>query len=145
MEKNVCLVDPKVFISHSKNKKILSQIKKLLEYGLFDYIIAEDYETTAIPIPNKISKLMNDCNSAIINISADEQERKENGDFYINQNVLIEIGAAFLKYNQKVILITDKRIKLPSNLQGLYRCEYDGEELNFDATMKLLEALKRFR
>lgn len=35
--------------------------------------------------------------------------------------------------------------KLPSNLQGLYKCEYEGEELPFSLFGKLSKALKGFR
>jgi len=136
---------PKAFIAHSKNKKILRQIKDVLEFGQFDYVIAEDVETTAIPIPEKIFGLMRECNCAIINISADEQEKMPDDSYKINENVLIEIGASFLKYDKKVILLVDKRIELPSNLQGVYRCEYEGDELTWDTGVKLQKALQDFR
>lgn len=136
---------PKIFISHSKNQKILSQIERILKYGQFEFEIAERTETTAIPIPEKVFGAMRNCNAAIINISADEKEKKEDGNYGINQNVLIEIGAAFLLYNKRVILLTDKRITLPSNLQGLYCSYYEGDELSFDTAMKLQEALLGFR
>lgn len=136
---------PKVFISHSKNLKVLSQVERLLKFGQFDYEVAVKTETTAIPIPEKIFGSMHNCNCAIINISADEQEKKEDGSYGINQNVLIEIGAAFLLYNKRVILLTDKRIALPTNLQGLYCCFYEGDDLGYDGSMKLQEALLNFR
>ncbi|MBS3136494.1 nucleotide-binding protein [Candidatus Woesearchaeota archaeon] len=135
---------PTVFISHSKNKKIVKQIKQILEFGQFDSIIAEEKESAAIPISEKVFGLMKQCNCAIINLSVDGEKNEE---FQINQNVLIEIGAAFLQYNKKVILLVDKRIadKLPSNLHGLYRCEYQGDELSFETAMKLQNALTDFR
>lgn len=135
----------RVFISHSRNKKIVKQIKQILDFGQFEYVVAEERETTAIPIPEKVFGLMRECDCAIINVSADEQEKREDGTYGINQNVLIEIGAAFLMYNKKVILLVDKRIELPSNLQGLYRCEYKGDELTFNTAMKLQKALSEFR
>ena len=135
---------PKVFISHSKNKKIVSQIKQILEFGQFEFVIAEEKETTAIPISEKVFGLMKQCNCAIINLSVDGST---DDNFQINENVLIEIGAAFLQYNKKVILLVDKRIanKLPSNLHGLYRSEYQGDELSFETAMKLQNALSEFR
>jgi predicted nucleotide-binding protein len=33
-----------------------------------------------------------------------------------------------MMYNQRVILLADKGVTLPSNLQGIYRCEYEGDE-----------------
>lgn len=135
----------RVFISHSKNKKIVNQIKQILNFGQFEYVIAEERETTAIPISEKVFGLMSDCNCAIINVSADEQEKREDETYGINQNVLTEIGAAFLAYNKKVVLLVDKRVKLPSNLHGLYRCEYKGDELSFSTAIKLQKALSKFR
>ena len=136
---------PKVFISHSKNMRILNQIKNNLDFGGFSYKVAIETETTAIPIPEKIFGMMRECNCTIVNVSADEQERREDGSFDVNANVLIEIGAAFLAYNQRVILLVDKRVKLPSNLQGLQRCEYEGDELDSNAVTKLQKGLLQFR
>jgi len=134
----------KVFVSHSKNPRILDQIKRMLKIGNLDYEVAEESKTTAIPIPEKIFGIMRNCNCAVINVSADEQEKQSDGNFGINQNVLIEIGAAFLAYDQRVILLVDKRLKLPSNLQGLYRSDYEGDELSWDTGMNLQEALSNF-
>jgi len=136
---------PIVFISHSKNETIVDQIKTILEFGQFDYRIAEETETTAIPIPEKVFGIMGQCNCAIINVSADEQEKREDGTYGVNPNVLTEIGGAFLLYERKVILLVDRRVQLPSNLQGLYRCEYEGDELTFSTYMKLQKALAEFR
>lgn len=136
---------PRIFISHSKNTKILNQIKSNLEFGGFSYKVAIETETTAIPIPEKIFGMMRECNCAIVNVSADETEKREDGSFDINANVLVEIGAAFLAYNQRVILLVDKRLSLPSNLQGLYRCEYQGDELDSGAVTRLQKGLVQFR
>lgn len=136
---------PRIFISHSKNMKILNQIKSNLEFGGFKYQIAIETETTAIPIPEKIFGMMRECNCAIVNVSADEQERRGDGSYGINANVLVEIGGAFLAYNQRVILLVDKRITLPSNLQGLYRCDYEGDDLDSTSITKLQKGLLQFR
>jgi len=36
-------------------------------------------------------------------------------------------------------------IELPSNLQGLYRCEYEGDQLDYTSTMKLLKTMQELR
>lgn len=131
-----------IFISHSENSKILDQIKTLLELGGFKPTVAEEQETTAIPVPQKIIDQMRECTAAVINVSADQTEKKGDEENYVvNQNVLIEIGAAFVLYDAKVILVWDKRVAVPSNLQGLYRCEYEGDELSWSAGTRLQKAL----
>jgi len=137
---------PRVFISHSKNKKILENIKQTLTFGKFDSRVAEEKETLAIPLSDKVFSLMQECNCAIINISADEE--KKQGEIYgINENVLIEIGASFLYYNKRVLLVIDKKLKerLPSILQGLTAIFYEGQELTFNEGLKLMEVLGEFR
>jgi len=139
------IVQPKVFISHSKNQTILDQIKEILKFGQFDYIVAEETDTTSIPIPDRVFGAMRQCNSAMISMSADEKEKNPDGSYRVNPNVLIEIGGAFLAYNKRVILLADRRVAIPSNLQGLYRVEYEGEEISFNAAMGLQKALATFR
>jgi predicted nucleotide-binding protein len=48
-------------------------------------------------------------------------------------------------YGKKVILLVEKGVILPSNLQGLYRCDYAGSSLDHEATMKLLKTFSQFR
>lgn len=59
--------------------------------------------------------------------------------------MLIEIGSAFVLYDRKVVLVWDKRLAVPSNLQGLHRCEFEGDELSWSAGMKLMKAIQEFK
>jgi len=73
-------------------------------------------------------------------MDADGKEHK-----MINQNVLIEIGAAMALYGRKFILLVEKGPTLPSNLQGLYEVRYGGDKLDYDSTMRLMKAFRDFR
>ena len=139
---------PRVFIAHSKNQKVLEQIKSILEFGQFKYVVAEKVPTTsAVTIPDKIFGLMHECNCAIIDVSADKQEEQPDGSYKINENVLIEIGGAFYGYDRRVIVLVDKRIpKLPTNLQGIAVFKYEGVNgLDANVTIDLQKALQSFR
>jgi predicted nucleotide-binding protein len=134
----------KVFISHGKNMAIVDQVKDVLTLYDIDYEIAVEEETAAIPVPTKVMATMRRCQAGIVVVTADEQNK--NGDGYsINTNVLIEIGAAFVLYDQGVILVWDRRLKVPSNLQGLYRIDFEGDELSFATGTKLAKAVKSLR
>ena len=137
---------PRVFISHSKNKTILGQIKQVLDFGKFQYVIAEEKETTAIPLPDKVFNLMWECNCAIINMSADS-EKKQGDTFSINENVIAELWGAFLHYKKRVIIVIDSRLKdrLPSMMQGLTAIFYEGDKLAWDDGIRLQKALDEFR
>jgi hypothetical protein len=134
----------RVFISHSKNMAVVGQVKEILALYDIDYEIAIEEETAAIPVPEKIIAAMRRCQAAVMVVTADEQS-KVDGDFAINTNVLIEIGSAFVLYDKKVVLLWDRRLRVPSNIQGLYRCEFEGNELSFAVGTKLAKALKSFK
>jgi hypothetical protein len=143
-------IDPKankVFITHGKQKAIVSQIKDLLTYGHFEPIVSVEREATAIPVPEKVFEDMRSCAAGVIHVGAEGKYADAAGveHIKINDNVLIEIGAAMALYGKKVILLVEKGVALPSNLQGLYRCEFEGDQLNHDATMKLLKTFSQFR
>lgn len=45
-------------------------------------------------------------------------------------------------YSDRSILLVEQETTLPSNLQGLYEVRYSGDELGFDAIMKVLKTIK---
>jgi predicted nucleotide-binding protein len=137
----------KVFISHGKNRKIVDQLKEILKFGQFDVVVSVEKESTAISVPEKVFADMRECNAAVIHIEGEEKFLDNAGTEHIriNENVLIEIGAAMALYGKRFILLCQKSLKLPSNLQGIYRCEYEGSELNYDSTIKLLKTFNEFR
>lgn len=138
---------PNIFISHGKNSQtIVGQLKELIIYGQMVPIVSVERETTAVPVPDKVFDDMRNCDAGIINIE-EEMITTDSGAVInrLNENVLIEIGAAIALYQKKVILLCRKGTILPSNLQGLYRCEYDGNQLDYSATMKLLKTMQELR
>jgi len=135
----------RIFITHGKNMTLVEQVQTMLSLGTFESEVAEDEETAAIPVPEKVFSAMRRCQAGIIIVSADEANKNGNGKYAINENVLIEIGAAFVLYDRRVVLVWDKRLPVPSNLQGLYRCEFEGDEFTWSAGMKLMKAIKEFK
>jgi hypothetical protein len=137
----------RVFITHGKQKEIVIQIKELLAFGNFEPVVSVERESTAIPVPEKVFEDMRACGAGVIHVGAEGKylDRDGNEHTKINDNVLIEIGAAMALYGKKVILLVEKGVTLPSNLQGLYRCEFEGDKLDYEATMKLLKTFSQFR
>lgn len=143
----VAATNNRVFITHGKNHKVVDQIKKILTFGKFDAVVSVDQQTVAKPVPDKVMDDMRSCNAAIVHVGAEQQliDGEGNPHTMINPNVLIEIGAAMALYGRRFVLLVERGVELPSNLQGLYEVRYEGEQLDHDATMKLLEAFNDFR
>lgn len=136
-------VDPlRVFISHGKNMGLVEQVTTVLGLANVPFEIAVEEESTAIPVPEKVLGSMRRCSAGIVIVSVDNEQ---DSNPVVNDNVLIEIGAAFVLYDKQVVLVWDKRLPVPSNLQGLYRCEFEGAELGWASGMKLMKTIGAFR
>lgn len=137
----------RVFITHGRNQKIVEQIKKLLGFGDFEAVVSVETQATAKPVPDKVMDEMRSCSAAIVHVGSEmvlsDKEDKEHR--IINSNVLIEIGAAMALYGRRFILLVERGVTLPSNLQGLYEVRYEGDGLDHESTMALLEAFSGFK
>jgi hypothetical protein len=122
-------------------------MKELLAFGSFEPVVSIERESTAIPVPEKVFEDMRSCGAGVIHVGGEGKYLDGNGIEHskINDNVLIEIGAAMALYGKKVVLLVEKGVTLPSNLQGLYRCDFEGDRLDYEATMKLLKTFSQFR
>jgi hypothetical protein len=137
----------RVFITHGKQRAIVAQIKELLTFGNFEPVVSVEREATAIPVPEKVFEDMRSCGAGVLHVGAEGKYLDKEGNEHVklNDNVLIEIGAAMALYGKRMILLVEKGVTLPSNLQGLYRCEFEGDKLDYDSTMKLLKTFNQFR
>ena len=133
-----------VFITHGKNTSFLEPIKGLLSFGGLEPVVAVEQQTVSKPVPDKVLEDMRRCGAAIIHVDAErtlmDSEAKEHT--LLNENVLIEIGAAMALYGRRFILLVKQGVTLPSNLQGLYEVRYEGDQLDNSTMIKLMEAIK---
>jgi hypothetical protein len=132
----------RVFITHTKNKRILEQIKRTVTSVGFEPVISAQSETAGKPVPEGIMGDMRSCSAAVIHIGAEGDGK---GNRQLNPNVLIEIGAAMMHCPDRFVLVVEEGIEVPSNLQGLYQSRYSGDSLDWDAGMKIQEALRGLR
>lgn len=137
----------RVFITHGRNRKIVEQLKELLTFGDLEPIVSVERESVSKPVPDKVLDDMRSCGAAVIHVGTDQRLIDQDGEEHrvINQNVLIEIGAAMMRYGRNFILLVEDGTVLPSNLQGLYEVRYAGNDLDYPATMKLLKAFNEFK
>lgn len=136
-----------VFISHGKNRELVEHLKKVVGYSKLTPIVSVEITDTSKPVPQKVLEEMRSCFGGIVHVRSEGEWTDSDGKTHpkINDNVLIEIGAAMAIYKDNFILLAEKDVTLPSNLQGLFVCKYEGATMDGDATMRLLEGLSKFK
>lgn len=137
----------RVYLTHGKNRNLIAPIKELVKFGDLEPVVSVERESTAIPVPDKVQSEMRSCGAAIIHVDDEKRLTDEKGHEHIvlNDNVLIEIGAALALYGKRLILIVKKGIKMPTNLQGLYVLEYQGDSINMDETIRLVKTINEMK
>jgi predicted nucleotide-binding protein len=137
----------RVFITHGKNKEFVEPIRKLLSFGELEAVVSVEKQTVSQPVPDKVMNDMRSCGAAIIHVDGELQliDKDANSHVVLNPNVLIEIGAAMALYGRRFILLVKNGVQLPSNLQGLFEVRYNGDQLDGDATIRLLEAIRQLK
>jgi hypothetical protein len=132
----------RVFLTHGKNKALIEPIKKLLGFGELEAVVSVQTQTVSQPVPGKVMGEMRSCGAAIIHVEDERHlvDKEGNEHIVLNDNVLIEIGAAMALYGERFILVVKDGVKLPSNLSGLLELRYKGDTLDMEETIKLLEA-----
>ncbi|MDE0219861.1 MAG: nucleotide-binding protein [Spirochaetaceae bacterium] len=137
----------RVLITHGKNQEFVSPIKKLLFFGEMEAVVSVENQSVSQPVPDKVMNDMRSCGAAIIHVEDElrlmDSEAKE--QIVLNPNVLIEIGAAMALYGRRFILLVKSGVKLPSNLQGLFEVRYEGNSLDGNSTIRLLEAINELK
>jgi predicted nucleotide-binding protein len=132
-----------IYISHGTNKALLATIQKSLKIGGLQAVISVERATVSTSISAKVLREMRTCGGAIIHIDVEHRVALADGKerVILNENVLIEIGAAMALYGDRFILLVKDGIELPSNLKGSFEVRYKGEALDGDEAFRLLESL----
>ena len=134
----------RVFITHGKNQEFIDPIKKVISYGKYEAVVAQEKQSVSKPVPDKVMGLMRSCGAAIIHVDVEKTLKDSDGNEVqvLNPNVLTEIGAAMALYGRRFILLAKEGVRTPSNVQGLYEVRYSGDKLDANDAFKLLESMQ---
>lgn len=125
----------KVFIAHGKNRTPLEQLKKALDQFKVSYAVAVDEPNKGRPISKKVANLMEDeCSSGIFIFTADERFLRETDDgseevWRPSENVIYELGAASILYDNRIVIFKEKGVSFPSDFSDLGYIEFEKDQL----------------
>lgn len=125
----------KVFIAHGKNRVPLEQLKKALDQFKVKYAVAVDEPNRGRPISKKVAELMEaECSSGIFIFTADEEfSREVDGEtqevWRPSENVVFELGAASILYENRIVIFKEKDVSFPSDFSDLGYIEFEKDQL----------------
>ena len=126
----------KVFIAHGKNRTPLDQLKQALDQFKVKYAVAVDEPNKGRPISKKVAELMQEeCSSGMFIFTADEQFLAETEDGKTEQvwrpseNLVFELGAASILYENRIVIFKEKSVSFPSDYSDLGYIEFEKDQL----------------
>lgn len=125
----------KVFIAHGKNRVPLDQLKKVLDQFKVKYAVAVDEPNRGRPISKKVAELMEkECSSGIFIFTADELFVREKDGvredvWRPSENVVYELGAASILYDNRIVIFKEKDVSFPSDFSDLGYIEFEKDQL----------------
>lgn len=132
----------RVLVIQPAPSEISSQVRLSLELAEQQCLLTTRSEAAGVPISESLSATMRTADAAIIIISDSDCATDESGNLIPRSPVLFEISAACVLYARRVLLLCDRRVKLPDSLTALSHCDFDGAQLSWEAGLNLLKAIR---
>jgi len=135
-----------IFIGHGKKRVPLEKLEKILTNFKIPHKVAINEPNLGQPIPTKVKNVMKECGSAILIFTRDEKFFDEQGKevWRPSENVVYELGAASLEYDDRIVIFMEKGLHFPANYGGIGRIEFEEESIEAK-TMELLQELIGFK
>lgn len=134
-----------LFVGHGKNRGPLEKVERfLIKYGI-PHKIAVDEPHLGRPIPTKVKAVMRECGAAILIFTKDESFRDAEGTevWRPSENVVYELGAASLLYDDRIVILMEKGLHFPMNFESIGHIEFDEDQIEAK-TSDLLQELIGF-
>ena len=121
-----------IFIAHGKNRKPLEQLEKVLKQFGIPYKVAVDEPQMARPISVKVAQIMQECHSAILIFTAEEEYRTPDDQtiWRPNQNVIFELGAASMLYENRIVIFKEEGLDFPTDFRDIGYISFEKDKLD---------------
>lgn len=137
----------RVFISRREDAELVAQVQLTLEVAEIESEVCcrDERGGGAALVSDEIICAMRRCDAAIIIVGSEDCHVDDVGNTVLKESLLMEIAAAIVHYNRRVILLWDESVAQPDCIRDLCRCEFAGRGLTWDSGLQLLKALKNFK
>jgi hypothetical protein len=140
----------RLLISHTGKTELVDQLEVALKFANIRSAVVERLRATkttsaAGPVAEHLLQAMRQCSAAIIIVSTDDCSIDQTAEAVLREDVLVEIVAAFVFYQRRVVLLWDESILVPQNLRSMNRCEFKGGRLEWEDAVRLMQAIKELK
>lgn len=146
-DEEVSSAGTRLFITHGgQSAHLVAQIRTVFELAGIGSHASERAPLggAAMLVADEAAEVMRRCDAALVLLSKDDCRPDESGAPAVAQRTLVEIGAASVLYEGRVLLLLDGPVEVPAGLASLPRVTLAAEGLTLEAGIELLKAVRGF-
>lgn len=136
-------IPKQIFVAHGRNKRPLEQLEKILNKFKVPYKVAEEEAHRGRPVGKKVAELMRQCTSGIFIFTADEETQDSQGNnvFRPSDNVVYELGAASVLYEEKIVILKEDAVSFASDFNDIGYISFEKDKLDTKAADLMVELI----
>jgi hypothetical protein len=135
----------RVLISYNLNSNIAVHLREIIELIGIECEVIQRRAGDLSPLADDLLEALRRSAAALIIISRADCHTDSANNPVLNETGMVEIGAAFVRYEGRVQLLWDKNIPLPARLKNLPCCAIEGDELpSWETGLRLIKSIKDF-
>jgi hypothetical protein len=125
---------------------VVAQIQTVFELAGIKSHASEraPHDDAAMLVADEAAEVMRRCDAALVLLSAEDCRPDESGAPAVSQRALVEIGAASVLYERRVLLLLEGPAELPSGLASLPHVTLGEGGLTWEVGIELLKAVRGF-
>jgi hypothetical protein len=136
-----------LFISYGgQPAHLVAQIQTVFELAGIKSHASEraPHDGSAVLVTDEAAEVMRRCDAALVLLSKEDWRPNESGAHAVSQRVLVEIGAASVLYERRVLLLVEGPAELPAGLASLPHVTLGEGGLTWEVGIDLLKAVRGF-
>ena len=136
-----------LFISYgAQPAHVVAQIQTVFELAGIKSHASEraPHGGAAVLVADEAADVMRRCDAALVLLSDEDCRPDASGAPAVSQRALVEIGAASVLYERRVLLLLEAPAELPAGLASLPHVTLGAGGLTWEVGIELLKAVRRF-
>ena len=136
-----------LFISYGgQPADVVAQIQTVFELAGIKSNASERaaHGESAVLVADEAAEVMRRCDAALVLLSKEDCRADGSGAPAVSQRALVEIGAASVLYERRVLLLLDAPAELPAGLSSLPHVTLGEGGLTWEVGIELLKAVRGF-
>lgn len=131
-----------VLVSINQDSVLANQIKTAFDLGGVECVIVERGETETTPLDKNFKQAMKKCQAGCIVIGKSDLSPAADKSHRLKDNLLYELGASYLCFEENLVLLSPPGLKLPESLQAVTNFEVNGDGLTWEIGSELVKNIK---